>query len=249
MAERRMLAKTIIESDRFSNMPPETQMLYVRMNLAADDDGFVSNPRGLMRQCGASDDSMKLLITKKFVLTFGHDDNFVLLIRHWRIHNYIRSDRYRASAYRDIMRCVYLDENKAYSVTPGLGKKTTDDDEGTNGTQNRPSFGIPDGIPDDIPNDIPDGYQRGYQRLTQDSIGKVSIDKDSIDKISLEQERKGECEGEAPATAPAGDPAREKRIAELKESIARCKRLNFSASYFYDVARMEGIAREELEDG
>ena len=123
MAERRMLAKTIIESDFFSNLPVESQMLYVRMNMAADDDGFVSNPRTIMRMYGFSEDSMKLLIAKKFVLAFEVGDDFVFLIKHWKIHNYIQRDRYKASSFRELLRSVYLDENKAYSLTPGEGKR------------------------------------------------------------------------------------------------------------------------------
>ena len=65
MAERRMLAKSIIESDAFMDMPAETQMLYIHLNMAADDDGFVANPRTIMRSCGSSNDSMKMLISKK----------------------------------------------------------------------------------------------------------------------------------------------------------------------------------------
>ena len=123
MAERRMLAKTIIDSDAFSDMPIEAQMLYVRLNMAADDDGFVSNPRRIMRAGGYSDDSMKILIAKKFVLSFEYGDSFVYLIKHWKIHNYIQRDRYKASTFKQLMRDVYLDENKAYSLTPGSEKR------------------------------------------------------------------------------------------------------------------------------
>ena len=117
-----MLAKSIIESDMFSNMPLDAQMLYVRLNLAADDDGFISNPRSVMRMCGASDDCMKLLVAKKFVLSFEVGDDFVFLIKHWKVHNYLRSDRYKASTFKNLLREVYYDENKAYSMTPGEGK-------------------------------------------------------------------------------------------------------------------------------
>ena len=121
MAERRMLAKSIIESDMFSNMPLDAQMLYVRLNLAADDDGFISNPKSVMRMCGASEDCMRLLIAKKFVLSFEVGDDFVFLIKHWKIHNYIQKDRYKASTFKNLLREVYYDENKAYSLTPGEG--------------------------------------------------------------------------------------------------------------------------------
>ena len=121
MAERRMLAKSIIESDMFSNMPLDAQMLYVRLNLAADDDGFISNPKSVMRMCGASEDCMRLLIAKKFVLSFEVGDDFVFLIKHWKIHNYIQKDRYKASTFKNLLREVYYDENKAYSLTSGEG--------------------------------------------------------------------------------------------------------------------------------
>lgn len=122
MPERRMLAKSIIDSDAFCNMPTDAQMLYVRLNMAADDDGFVSNPRTIMRMGGFGDDSMKLLIAKKFVLSFEYGDEFIFLIKHWKIHNYIQRDRYKASNFRELLREVYLDENKAYSLTPGPDK-------------------------------------------------------------------------------------------------------------------------------
>lgn len=122
MPERRMLAKTIIDSDAFCNMPTDAQMLYVRLNMAADDDGFVSNPRSIMRMGGFGDDSMRLLIAKKFVLSFEYGDDFIFLIKHWKIHNYIQKDRYKASTFRSLLRDVYLDENKAYSLNPGEGK-------------------------------------------------------------------------------------------------------------------------------
>lgn len=122
MPERRMLAKSIIDSDAFCNMPTDAQMLYVRLNMAADDDGFVSNPRTIMRMGGFGDDSMKLLIAKKFVLSFEYGDDFIFLIKHWKIHNYIQRDRYKASNFRELLREVYLDENKAYSLTPGPDK-------------------------------------------------------------------------------------------------------------------------------
>lgn len=196
MAERRMLAKSIIESDAFSCMPLESQMLYIRLNMAADDDGFVSNPRSVMRMCGASEDSMKLLVAKKFVLTFDVGDNFIFLIKHWKIHNYIRTDRYRASTFKNLLREVYYDENKAYSMTPGEGKtpvlQAADGIPPVGGgctggmTRSLPSgipSGMPAGIPDDVPSGsragdnsptdgIPNDNQPGGNRSTQDRLGK-----------------------------------------------------------------------------
>lgn len=123
MAERRMFAKAIIESDPFMDMPSEAQMLYIRLNMAADDDGFCDNPRSIMRSCGASDDSMKLLVAKKFVITFSKQDNFVVVIKHWRLNNYIRKDTYHETKYREFMRELYYDENNSYSLNPGDGHR------------------------------------------------------------------------------------------------------------------------------
>lgn len=123
MAERRMLARSIMESDMFSDMPVTTQMLYVRLNMAADDDGFVANPRAIMRGYGFTDDDMKLLVAKNFVLCFQKGDGFIYLIKHWKVHNYIQKDRYKASKFREILRDMFLDENNAYTVTEGNSRR------------------------------------------------------------------------------------------------------------------------------
>ena len=116
MAERRMFAKTIVTSDAFLDMPHSTRCLYFTLAMFADDDGFVNNPKSIMRQTGATLDDMNLLITKKFVIAF---DSGVIVIKHWRIHNYIQSDRYHATKYQDEMSLLDVDENKAYTMPVG----------------------------------------------------------------------------------------------------------------------------------
>lgn len=96
MAERRMFSKKIIDSDAFLDMPLTTQALYFHLSMRADDDGFVSNPKRIRTMVGASEDDLKLLIAKRFVLTF---DSGVVVIKHWRIHNYINPDRYIPTTY------------------------------------------------------------------------------------------------------------------------------------------------------
>ena len=78
----------------------------------ADDDGFVNAPRSIMRQSGATDDDMKLLIAKRFVLTF---ESGVVVIKHWRIHNLIQKDRYKETKYLEEKSTLVLDENNAYT--------------------------------------------------------------------------------------------------------------------------------------
>ena len=117
MAERRMFAKTIVLSDAFLDMPLSARCLYFTLGMLADDDGFVNAPRSVMRQCGASDDDMKLLITKKFVLVF---DSGVIVIKHWRINNYLRSDRYVETKYVEEKATLSVDDSGIYhSGIPG----------------------------------------------------------------------------------------------------------------------------------
>lgn len=112
MAERRMFAKTIVTSDAFLDMPATSRSLYMLLCVMADDDGFVNAPRSIMRQSGATDDDMKLLIAKRFVLTF---ESGIVVIKHWRIHNLIQKDRYKETKYLEEKSLLALDENNAYT--------------------------------------------------------------------------------------------------------------------------------------
>lgn len=111
MAERRMFTKKITESDAFLEMPSSAQNLYFHLNMEADDDGFVNAPKKIMRIVGASEDDMKLLILKKFVLLF---ENGVIVIKHWRMHNLLRHDRYHPTQYQDEYKSLSLDEESIY---------------------------------------------------------------------------------------------------------------------------------------
>lgn len=113
MAERRMFAKKITESDAFLDMPSSTQMLYFHLSMNADDDGFVNNPKKIQRMCGASDDDFKLLIAKSFVILF---ESGVIVIKHWKMHNYIQADRYRPTDYVEEKSMLGLKKNKAYTL-------------------------------------------------------------------------------------------------------------------------------------
>ena len=112
MAERRMFAKTIVLSDAFLDMPLSARCLYFTLGMLADDDGFVNSPKSIMRQAGASTDDLNLLMVKRFILAF---DSGVIVIKHWRIHNYIQKDRYKESKYIDEKATLTLDQNGAYT--------------------------------------------------------------------------------------------------------------------------------------
>lgn len=113
MAERRMFAKTIIDSDAFLDMPLSAQSLYFHLAMRADDDGFINNPKKIQRMVGASDDDCKLLIAKRFIITF---ESGVIVIKHWRLHNYIRSDRYKPTVYQEEMASLELKNNGIYTT-------------------------------------------------------------------------------------------------------------------------------------
>lgn len=113
MAERRMFAKSVIDSDLFLDMPATTQVLYFHLAMRADDDGFVNNPKKIMRIVGAKDDDMKLLIAKQFILLF---DSGIIVVKHWRIHNYIQKDRRKETLYQDEKNMLTTDQTGAYAM-------------------------------------------------------------------------------------------------------------------------------------
>lgn len=112
MAEKRMFTQKIVDSDAFLDMPLSTQALYFHLNMHADDDGFVNNPKKIQRVIGASLDDLKLLIAKRFILVF---ENGVIVIKHWRMHNLLRKDRYNPTQYQDQMERLELKDNGAYT--------------------------------------------------------------------------------------------------------------------------------------
>lgn len=113
MSERRMFAKTIIDSDAFLDMPISARLLYYDLGMRADDDGFVNSPKKIMRMCGATNDDMNILILRKFIIPF---ESGIVVIKHWRIHNYIRKDTYNETNYKDEKSLLEFDENKAYKL-------------------------------------------------------------------------------------------------------------------------------------
>ncbi len=114
MAERRMFAKTIIDSDAFIDMPVTARLLYYDLSMRADDDGFVNSPKKIMKMIGASQEDLDILVNQKFIIGF---DNGIVVIKHWRIHNYIRKDTYNSTPYHEEKDMLELDENKAYRLT------------------------------------------------------------------------------------------------------------------------------------
>lgn len=173
MAERRMFTQKIVDSDAFLDMPLSTQALYFHLNMRADDDGFVNNPKKIQRMIGASEDDLKLLIAKRFLLCF---ENGVVVIKHWRMHNLLRKDRYNPTQYIDQKETLILKDNGAYTEKQRLpGEELTPQPTDTQmATKWQPT---------------------DTQMATQYSIGKDSIGKCSKGKEKKDIRRKyGEYE-------------------------------------------------------
>ena len=113
MARRRMFNLDIIDTDLFIEMSQSSRLLYYELCMRADDDGFVSSPKKIQRVVGCSDDDFKVLITKKFIIPF---ETGVVVIRHWKIHNYIQKDRYKETLYSEEKRLLSQEENGAYKL-------------------------------------------------------------------------------------------------------------------------------------
>lgn len=157
MAERRMMSKSIIKSDTFLDMPATTQNLYFHMLLDADDDGFINAPKSIMRMIGAKDDDMKVLAAKQFVIPF---ESGVVVIKDWKIHNYIQNDRYKPSTLpeRDLLN---IQKDKTYTLKSDVSRMDTE-----------------------CIQTVSIGKDRlGKDRLGKDRIGKDRVGKDSIDTL------------------------------------------------------------------
>lgn len=157
MAERRMMSKSIIKSDTFIDMPATTQNLYFHMLIDADDDGFINAPKSIMRMIGAKDDDMKVLAAKQFVIPF---ESGVVVIKDWKIHNYIQNDRYKPSTLpeRDLLN---IQKDKTYTLKSDVSRMDTE-----------------------CIQTVSIGKDRlGKVRLGKDRIGKDRVGKDSIDTL------------------------------------------------------------------
>ena len=107
-----MFSKKIVETDYFMEMSPTAKLLYFYLNMSADDDGFVGNPKMIKMLSGATDDDLKILVAKQFIIPF---DSGVIVIKDWKIHNYIQKDRYNKTQYTNEKRQLTVEENGMYT--------------------------------------------------------------------------------------------------------------------------------------
>lgn len=151
MAEKRMFSQKIVESDDFLDMPCSAQSLYFHLNMNADDDGFVNNARSVARAVRSSAEDLNLLIEERFVLSF---DNCIV-IKHWRMHNTLRKDRYKPTQYQDEFAMLAIKENGGYTEYENIGNQVA--------TKRQPL---------------------GNQMATQISIDKNSLEEISIEECN-----------------------------------------------------------------
>ena len=163
MAERRMFTKKVTDDDNFMALSSSAQALYLHLSMSADDDGFCNQVSVSMFKAHASVADLQQLLEKRYIYQF---DNGVIVIKHWRMANALRKDRYTPTNFKEELAKLKIKPNGAYTFSD-------------NGCQV-------------VANGLPDGCQVVATCLPQDSIGKVSIDKNSIDKDSKGESVRGE---------------------------------------------------------
>lgn len=112
-----MFSLQIVDTDAFLDMPLSTQALYFHLTMRADDEGFVNNPKKILRLVGCQEDDLKILLAKKFILSF---ESGIVVIKHWLIHNTIRMDRFNQTVYTEERKLLDIKENKSYTLNKGL---------------------------------------------------------------------------------------------------------------------------------
>jgi hypothetical protein len=122
MAERRMFSKSIINSDAFLDMPASARALYYHLSMMADDDGFINNTRSMMRAASSTEDDIKVLVEKKFILYFNEEG--ISVIKHWKMSNSVPKDRYTETKYKELKDSLKIDENGSYSLHDGNNQVT-----------------------------------------------------------------------------------------------------------------------------
>ena len=178
----------IVDTDAFLDMPLSTQCLYFHLNMRADDDGFIGNPKRIEKIIGANDDDLKLLIAKRFVILF---DDGVIVIKHWRMHNTLSRDRYIETSYTDEKKKLLLKDNGSYSLTNGNSIDDTKLIERSNRqTQNRRKIDVQKAHSDidkglDIDKDIDSDTELDKDK--EKDINDLIVSKDTIRQTDVQR--------------------------------------------------------------
>lgn len=165
MAERRMISKKVVDTDLFLDMPVSTRLLYYDLSVRADDDGFVASPKRISRMVGCSEDDLKLLVAKGYLIPF---ESGVCVIRDWKVHNYIPKDRYHETDYRKEKAMLAESKTGAYSLHTEISACLCDSHE---------SVYKSDTVC------IQDVSSSEYKPYTEVRLGKDRIGKDNINNV------------------------------------------------------------------
>lgn len=199
MANKRMFSKTITESDAFLGMPLSAQCLYFHLSMAADDDGFINSPKKIQWLIGAAPDDLNILLENRFVIGFPSG---VVVIKHWRLNNYIKNDRHKKTVYDEEFDSLLIKENGVYS-------------------EKNVSKCVPD-VFQNVSKCAPNVLQNVSKVETQNRL-----DKNSIEESSKEEESIGEVIGEGEETNSVTFSA-----SELKGYSCLTDREKILADYF-----------------
>lgn len=217
MATRRMLNKEIIDSDDFLEMPMTAQLLYFHFNLRADDDGFLDNWKSIMRLIGAKTDDIKILASKDFIIPF---DSGVIVIKHWRMHNYIRKDRHIKTKFQAELSQLEINENQSYQLLQG------------NSSNERLSDGC-----QVVAERLPDGCQMvdtGKDRLGKDRLGKESIE--------------GEYEREEETSSPTPTHSQEKEKKKSSSKAKKEEKVKYAENVEMTEAEYQKLLKDNGND-
>ena len=213
MSERRMFTQKIVDSDAFLDMPLSAQCLYFHLNMRADDDGFVNNPKKIQRMLGATEDDLKLLLAKRFIIGFASG---VIVIKHWRMHNLLRKDRYNPTQYREEYKTLELKENGSYTER---GNQLATSWQ-PNGNQMAPqdSIGKDSIVEDNTVSSIEDGRERPKKTISF----LVSLFSDEFEEVwKMYPKKQGKSEAlKAYAKARNDGTSKEDIVSGLKKYIS-----------------------------
>lgn len=220
MADKRMMSKSVIDTDMFLDMPASTQCLYFHMLLRADDDGFLKNAKTIMRTVGASPDDVKLLIAKQYLIPF---DTGIMVIKHWRIHNYIKKDRYKPTDCEEI-KLLEVNEKGEYILAEPVRNQV--------GSNMEPSCIQSGTTLEPVRNQVGSKMEPQVRDRDRDRL-EIEIGKD---RESRESSRK---RSSANNSTTAAQKFKKPTLEELKAYIAE-NRYTFSAEAFMDYYESNG---------
>lgn len=236
MAERRMFAKTIIDSDLFLDMSLSAQALYFHLSMRADDEGFINNPKKIQRMIGASDDDMRILIAKQFIIPF---DSGIVVIKHWRIHNYIQKDRFKPTMFIDEKSRI-SEKNGIYDISkfPTVSEVDTDYIQAVSEMDTSCIQSV--------------SKTDTQVRLGKDSIGKDSIGKDRIGQDSINQDSIYKDVPQAEQSTKQTQKNKKFIKPTVEEIRNYCieRKNNIDAQYFYDYYESTGwrVGKNPMKD-